>query len=154
MTAVSTLEPLWSGAEHIVTLSPSTLQTLADCPLRWLAERHGGSDRRDLRSTLGSVVHALIAESASSAEQLVTQLETLWSTLPFDSPWYADNELDRHRAMLAAFVAWRSATRHELTEIGTEIDVDGLIVTPATTAPECGCVGGSTGSSAMPRAAW
>ncbi|WP_179467438.1 ATP-dependent DNA helicase [Mycolicibacterium vinylchloridicum] len=130
MTAVSTAEPLWSGAEHTVTLSPSTLQTLTDCPLRWLAERHGGTDARDLRSTLGSVVHALIADSASSAEQLFAKLETLWSTLPFDSPWYADNELARHRAMLAAFVAWRAGTRHELTEIGTEIDIDGVIATP------------------------
>lgn len=135
MTTVSTCAPLWSGDEHTVTLSPSTLQTLTDCPLRWLAERHGGSDRRDLRSTLGSVVHALLAESASSAEQLFAQLETLWSTLPFDSPWYADNELDRHRAMLAAFVAWRAATRHELTEIGTEIDVDGVIATPDGDGP-------------------
>ncbi|WP_445169247.1 ATP-dependent helicase [Mycolicibacterium sp. Dal123E01] len=135
MTTVSTAEPLWSGAEHTVTLSPSTLQTLTDCPLRWLAERHGGSDRRDLRSTLGSVVHALVADPATSAEQLFAKLETLWSALPFDSPWYADNELDRHRAMLAAFVAWRSATRHELTEVGTEIDVDGVIATPGANLP-------------------
>lgn len=127
MTSVSTVEPLWSGDQHTVTLSPSTLQTLTDCPLRWLAERHGGTGRRDLRSTLGSVVHALIADSATSAEQLVVDLERLWSTIPFDSSWYADNELDRHRAMLEAFVAWRSATRHELTEIGTEVAVDGVI---------------------------
>ncbi|MCX2932069.1 ATP-dependent DNA helicase [Mycobacterium sp. CVI_P3] len=135
MTAVSTLEPLWSGDQHTVTLSPSTLQMLTDCPLRWLAERHGGADRRELRSTLGSVVHALLADSASSAEQLVARLEQLWNTMPFDSPWYADNELDRHRAMLAAFVAWRSASRHELTEIGTEVDVDGVIAAPGEQLP-------------------
>jgi superfamily I DNA/RNA helicase/RecB family exonuclease len=135
MTTVSTADPLWSGDQHTVTISPSTLQTLTDCPLRWLAERHGGTDPRDLRSTLGSVVHALIADSASSAEQLFVKLETLWSTLPFDSPWYADNELDRHRAMLAAFVAWRAGTRHELTEIGTEIGVDGVIANPGDDLP-------------------
>ncbi|GAY17999.1 ATP-dependent DNA helicase [Mycobacterium sp. shizuoka-1] len=135
MTELSTLEPLWSDDQHTVALSPSTLQTLTDCPLRWLAERHGGTDRRDLRSTLGSVVHALIADSASSPERLVEQLENLWSTLPFESSWYADNELDRHREMLAAFVAWRSATRHELTEIGTEIDVDGVIAEPGEGLP-------------------
>ena len=52
---VSTDEPLWSGEDHVVTLSPSTLQTLTDCPLRWLVERHGGTDGRDLRSAIGSV---------------------------------------------------------------------------------------------------
>ena len=134
MTTVSTQEPLWSG-EHTVTLSPSTLQTLADCPLRWLAERHGGTDRRELRSTLGSVVHALIADPATSAEQLTADLEKLWDTLPFDSAWYAENELDRHRGMLEAFVAWRAATRHELTEVGTEVAVDGVIAEPGEDHP-------------------
>jgi RecB family exonuclease len=37
--------------------------------------------------------------------------------------------------MLEAFVAWRSATRHELTEIGTEIDVDGVIAEPDAEHP-------------------
>ena len=46
MTTVSTVEPLWSGDGHTVTMSPSTLQTLQDCPLRWLLERHGGRNAR------------------------------------------------------------------------------------------------------------
>ena len=58
---VSTSDPL-CGPGDAVTLTPSTLQTLNDCPLRWLAERHGGTNPRELRSTIGSVVHALIAE--------------------------------------------------------------------------------------------
>ncbi|HTM86005.1 MAG TPA: ATP-dependent helicase, partial [Mycobacterium sp.] len=55
MTPLSTTEPLWSDDEQVVTLSPSTLQMLTDCPLRWLLERHGGSDGRDVRSTVGSL---------------------------------------------------------------------------------------------------
>jgi len=133
--AVSTDEPLWSGDDHTVTLSPSTVQTLTDCPLRWLAERHGGTGARQVTSTLGSVVHALVAESGRTAEQLVTELENVWAALPFDSPWYAANELDRHRAMLAAFTAWRVATRHELTEIGTEVELDGIVAPPADGLP-------------------
>lgn len=135
MASISSTEPLWAGDDHTVTMSPSTLQTLADCPLRWLTERHGGSQRRDLRSTLGSVLHALIAESAKGEDQLTAELENLWATVPFDSPWYAANELDRHRAMLAAFVAWRSATRHELTEVGTEVDVEGVVAAPGDGLP-------------------
>jgi RecB family exonuclease len=135
MTAVSTLEPLWSGDEHTVTLSPSTLQALTDCPLRWLAERHGGTDRRELRSMLGSVVHALIADSANTADHLISELERVWATIPFNSPWFADNELGRHRAMLETFLAWRSVTRHELTEVGTEVEVDGVVVAPDGQAP-------------------
>ncbi|MGI9124202.1 MAG: ATP-dependent helicase [Mycobacterium sp.] len=135
LAQVSTEEPLWSGEDHTVSLSPSTLQTLTDCPLRWLAERHGGTGTRALNSTLGSLVHALLADSGKSEAQLVAELENLWAALPFDSPWYAANELERHRTMLAAFVAWHAATRHELTEIGTEVELDGVIADPADGQP-------------------
>jgi superfamily I DNA/RNA helicase/RecB family exonuclease len=127
MTPVSTAEPLWSGDEHVVTLTPSSLQTLVDCPLRWLAERHGGTDARDLRSTVGSMLHALIAEPAGSEPQLLAALERAWHNLPFESRWYSANELARHRAMIQAFLDWRARTRRELTEVGVEVDVDGVL---------------------------
>ncbi|MUL46914.1 ATP-dependent helicase [Mycobacterium sp. CBMA293] len=126
-TALSTEEPLWAGDGHTVTLSPSTVQTLTDCPLRWLLERHGGGDGRDLRSALGSLVHALVADSGRSESQLLNELEKVWQELPFGSNWYADNELDRYRAMLATFTTWRQDSRAELTEVGTELEVSGVI---------------------------
>ena len=30
-------------------------------------------------------------------------------------------------SMLSAFAQWRAQTRHQLTEVGTEVDVDGLL---------------------------
>ncbi len=132
MTPLSTAEPLWNRADHTdrtVTLSPSSLQTLTDCPLRWLAERHGGTDARDLSSTVGSVLHALVADSAGSESQLMAALDRAWRHLPFESSWYSANELARHRAMIQAFVAWRSRTRRELSEVGVEVDVDGVLDT-------------------------
>ncbi len=126
-TAVSTDQALWSGDEHVVTLSPSTLQTLADCPLRWLLERHGGTDGRDVRSALGTLVHALVSDAGRSEEQMLADLEAIWDGLPFDARWHAANELDRHRAMLRAFVQWYADTRRELTEVGTEVDVEGVV---------------------------
>jgi RecB family exonuclease len=131
---VSTEQPLHRGIP--VTLSPSTVQTIADCPLRWVLERHGGSDGRDLRSSLGSVLHTLIADDGKTEAQLVELLERIWDSLPFDSQWYSRNELVRHRAMLSAFCQWRDQTRHELTEIGTEVDVDGVLVSPEEGLPD------------------
>jgi superfamily I DNA/RNA helicase/RecB family exonuclease len=129
MTPVSTTEPMWSGDDHVVTLTPSSLQTLTDCPLRWLAERHGGTDPRDLGSTVGSIVHALIAELAGTDSQLLAALERAWQQLPFESRWYSNNELTRHRAMIQAFLEWRAHTRGELTEVGVEVDIDGAVDT-------------------------
>ena len=58
---------------------------------------------------------------------MVAELERLWEKLPFESTWYADNELARHKTMLSTFVQWREQTRQELTEVGTEVDVDGVL---------------------------
>jgi RecB family exonuclease len=130
MSPVSTTEPMWSREDHpdhIVTLTPSSLQTLTDCPLRWMAERHGGTDPRDLGSTVGSVLHALIAEPCSSETELLAALRRAWQHLPFESRWYADNELARHRTMIETFLAWRAQTRDELTEVGVEVEVDGVL---------------------------
>ncbi len=126
---VSTAEALWSGDDHVIALTPSSLQTLTDCPLRWLAERHGGTDPRDLSATLGSLLHALIAEPCGSRAQLLAELERAWQLLPFESPWYAANELARHRAMIEAFLEWRAQSRRELTEVGVEAEVDGVVET-------------------------
>ncbi|MGK2880927.1 MAG: ATP-dependent helicase [Mycobacterium sp.] len=127
LSPVSCTEPLWTGDDHVITVSPSVLQTLADCPLRWLLERHGGSVARDVRSLAGSVVHALVADPQASAEALVNELDALWADMPYESTWFAHNELDRHREMLRTFVQWRQHSRGELTEVGTEVDVDGVI---------------------------
>lgn len=125
--APSTGEPLWSGEDHVVTMSPSTLQTLVDCPLRWMLERHGGRDGRDVRSALGSLVHALVADPTASEDQMVAELERVWAELPFDAEWHSMNELERHRAMVATFAQWRAQTRHQFSEAGSEIAVDGVI---------------------------
>src|SRR5947209_2893045 len=129
LVAVSTREPLRSPGD-VVTLTPSTLQTLTGCPLRWLAERHGGTNAPDMRSTIGSVLHALIAEPGKSDSELVAELERAWTHLPFHAQWHSANELARHRAMIEAFVEWRAQTRGELTEVGVEVDVDGTLGAP------------------------
>ena len=107
-TPLSTDEPLWCGDDHTVTLSPSTLQMLTDCPLRWLLERHGGSDARDVRSAIGSLLHALVADPGKTENQMLNELEKVWEKLPFDAEWHSDNELDRHRLMLSTFAEWRA----------------------------------------------
>ncbi len=128
LVPASTSEQL-CGPDDPVTLTPSTLQTLNDCPLRWLVERHGGTNARDVRSTLGSVLHALIAEPAKTESQLLAELDRAWKHLPFNARWHSANELARHRAMIQAFLEWRAQTRGELTQVGVEVDVDGALGT-------------------------
>ncbi len=135
LTPVSTIEPLWRGADHVVTLTPSSLQTLTDCPLRWLAERHGGAGPPDLRSATGSMLHALIADPAKSEAELLNDLKRAWKDLPIESPWYSANELARHTAMIQTFIEWRTQSRRELTEVGVEVSADGVVDTAEGSTP-------------------
>ena len=153
LTPLSTDEPLWCGDDHIVTLSPSTLQMLTDCPLRWLLERHGGTDGRDVRSAVGSLLHALVADPGKTESQMLNELEKVWEKCRSIPSGIRTTSWHRHRAMLSTFAQWRAQSRHELTEVGTEIDVDG-VVGPATTAPGFACAGAWTGWNATARAGW
>lgn len=134
-TAVSTADPLWSGLDHTVAVSPSSLQNLQDCPLRWLLERHGGRTPGDERATAGSLIHALIAQRGATFEQLAAQLDAVWPQLPFGAEWFSRNELDRHRAMLATFLTWREDIRRTLTEAGAEVAVDGVLPADGAAGP-------------------
>ena len=129
LTPISTSEPLRSGGD-VVTLTPSTMQTLNDCPLRWLAERHGGANPRDLRSTIG--LGGARADRRAGQERSANCWPS-WtgsgSICPSTAQWHSANELARHRAMLEAFIEWRAQTRGELTEVGVEVEVDGTLAT-------------------------
>ena len=51
--------------------------------------------------------------------------------------------------MIEAFVEWRAQTRGELTEVGIEVDVDGVLgARRAMTAARSGCAAESTGWNA------
>ena len=76
------------------------------------------------------MLHALIAEPGKTESQLLAELDRAWEHLPFDAQWHSANELARHRAMIEAFVEWRAQTRGELTEVGVEVDVDGVLGVP------------------------
>lgn len=124
---ISSDAPLWHAEDGPVRLSPSNVETLMVCPLRWLLERHGGTDLTDPRRALGTLVHALVGEHSADADTMRRELDKAWESMPFESQWYARNELHRHHELLEAFSAWRVATRGELTEVGREIGVDGVL---------------------------
>ncbi|MFV8310302.1 ATP-dependent helicase [Mycobacteroides chelonae] len=124
---VSSEDPLWHAEDGPVRLSPSNVETLMACPLRWLLERHGGTDLTDPRRALGTLVHALVGEHPADNEVMYRELDKAWESMSFESQWYARNELRRHHELLEAFSAWRMATRGELTEVGREIGVDGVL---------------------------
>ncbi|WP_225978209.1 ATP-dependent helicase [Gandjariella thermophila] len=118
---VSSDVPLWSSDDR-VGVSPSTVETLTRCPLRWLVERHGGQDVAELASITGTLVHALAQAAAEGADEdtLRDMLDRAWATVDAGAPWFSRRERRRVERMVEAFRAWLVASRGELDELAVE----------------------------------
>lgn len=125
----STDLPLWEPDEDAVRLSPSTVEQLVTCPLRWMFERHGGSDGENSHAVTGTLVHTLVQALAGRIppDRIDQALENAWGSVDLGSDWYARRELERTRRMLDTFSTWLQGTRGELEEVGVEVTVDGMI---------------------------
>ncbi|TCK26451.1 UvrD-like helicase family protein [Pseudonocardia endophytica] len=108
----SSTEPLRAPGE-LVPVSPSDVETISSCPLRWVLARHGGDETGALAAVTGSLVHALVQAKAAGADpgELESALHSAWARLDAGAPWFGRRELDRVRAMLAAFDEWVRASR-------------------------------------------
>ncbi|UYP17788.1 ATP-dependent helicase [Rhodococcus sp. Z13] len=125
----STSDPLWDPDDDAVRLSPSTVEQLVTCPLRWMFERHGGSDGENSFAVTGTLVHTLVQALAGRIppDRIDQALEKAWDSVDLGAEWYARRELERTRRMLDTFSTWLRGTRDELTEIGVEVKVDGIL---------------------------
>jgi superfamily I DNA/RNA helicase/RecB family exonuclease len=125
LSEISTKDPLWTEEDE-VRVSPSTVEVLTRCPLRWFAERHGGADPSELPSITGSLVHALaqaVAEGAD-ADAVTAALDQAWEMVDAGAPWFSRRERARVARMVDAFRAWLSLSRNELSQVAVEESVD------------------------------
>ena len=118
---LSTSEPLRAKGDR-VSVSPSNVEILARCPLRWVVERHGGTDPAELASITGVLVHALAQAAASGADEvhLRAELDRAWDAVDAGAPWFSRKERQRVHAMLDTFLGWLRNTRGELTQVAVE----------------------------------
>jgi superfamily I DNA/RNA helicase/RecB family exonuclease len=121
----STAEPLY-GSGDVVRISPSTVDTLARCPLRWLIERHGGSDPAQLAAVTGTLVHGLAQAAASGMDdqRLREALDEAWAKVDAGAPWFSRRERNRVEQMVRNFLSWLETSRDELKQLGVEQDIE------------------------------
>ena len=112
LAPLSTEEPLRAPGE-VVPVSPSDVEKILRCPLRWMLERHGGAEVGALSAVTGTLVHALVQAGAAGADgaELEGALHAAWQRLDLGAPWFGRRELARVRAMLAAFDGWVHRSR-------------------------------------------
>jgi superfamily I DNA/RNA helicase/RecB family exonuclease len=107
-------------------VSPSLVELVSSCPLRWLLTRHGGEDVQALPAVTGSLVHRMVQAAAAGAtdDQLEQALAQAWTGVDAGAPWYSRAEQQRVREMVAMFRRWWHDSRGELTEVGCEQKIE------------------------------
>ncbi|MGH3450828.1 MAG: PD-(D/E)XK nuclease family protein, partial [Haloechinothrix sp.] len=125
LTEPSTDAPLHAEGE-MIRVSPSTVDVLVRCPLRWLMERNGGSDPAQLAAVTGTLVHGLAQAAAGGATPEESQLaiDGAWQQIDAGAPWFARSERRRVERMVDNFLAWLRQSRGELAHDGVEADIE------------------------------
>ncbi|MDL9936795.1 ATP-dependent DNA helicase [Gordonia sp. ABSL1-1] len=120
---------LWTPDRGPVVLSPSTVDALNKCSLRWLLERSGGRDGDGTPAITGSIVHTLVQAVAGQLDpaEVTAALRGIWDRVDTGVGWYSARELQRAEDMLTHFRDWLRLSRADLTEVGVELPVDATI---------------------------
>jgi len=120
LTAISTAEPVSYPGEQ-VSVSPSQVEGVVRCPLRWLLERAvGASGAPGPAQAVGNVVHALAAlaiDPAVGEVELVRRLDDVWRTLDLGPPWHARAQREVAVGELRKFLRWHSDNLRALVAV-------------------------------------
>ena len=127
----STDAPLWTPENGPRTLSPSNIDALTRCSLRWMLERNGGRDGDAEQAVTGTLVHTLVQAVAGELDraEVNAALHEVWERVASPAQWYSDRELERAEGMLTNFRDWLRISRDDLTEAGVEVEVDATLPT-------------------------
>lgn len=78
---VSSEAPLW-GPDQRLRVSPSKVDAVTRCPLRWALEAAGGSGAEALTQSLGTLIHAVAEDlPAGTRQELHARLAQRWGEL-------------------------------------------------------------------------
>jgi superfamily I DNA/RNA helicase/RecB family exonuclease len=114
--------PLRDGVEP-VTVTPSTVESVQRCSLRWLLERHGGAAARSPEQSVGNLVHE-VAMAATGPEveraTLVSYLAEEFDKIEMSARWMAGRERRRAEEMLDKLMGWLAANPRRV--VGIERD--------------------------------
>jgi RecB family exonuclease len=95
-----------------VKVSPSTVESVLNCGLRWLLERHGGSNPPTAKQGLGNLVHAaaMLAEGAPDgpvdADAIRAYVADRFDQIELPARWLGQRERDRATKMVDKLLSW------------------------------------------------
>jgi superfamily I DNA/RNA helicase/RecB family exonuclease len=121
-----------------VTVTPSTVEVVQRCSLRWLLERHGGKRTPSPEQNIGNLVHAaalLAADATVDRAALVDYVAGRFDAIELSARWLAGRERQRAEAMLDKLIGWLAENprrliaieRDFLVRLGDDVEIKGRI---------------------------
>jgi superfamily I DNA/RNA helicase/RecB family exonuclease len=112
-------------AGDVVTVSPSTVESVQRCSLRWLLERHGGSGTRSPEQSVGDLVHEIAQQATDpgARDELVSYLDNEFGKIELSARWLAGPQRRRAEQMIDKLVAWLAANPRRLVAIEQDFAV-------------------------------
>jgi len=111
--------------EQPVALSPSAVQGLAGCPLRWFLEHEAGATApATVQQGIGVVVHDLAravttGEIPAEPAAVRARLDAAWPALAVEAQWLAEADRSTAAAAVDRFLRWLAD--HPRTTLGSEV---------------------------------
>jgi superfamily I DNA/RNA helicase/RecB family exonuclease len=110
-----------------VRVTPSTVESVDRCSLRWLLERHGGRLMPSPEQSIGNLVHAaamLASDATVDRAQLAAYVADRFDAIELSARWLAGRERDRADAMLDKLIGWLAANPRRLVGIEQDFFVE------------------------------
>jgi hypothetical protein len=136
LAAPTTTAPLY-GPEETVVLSPSKVETLATCPLRWALEGNGGHGPSGTPQALGTLIHELaetypVLPPGGEAE-LLAALEEKWPDLGLPDNWQTRHTHQEAQDMVRAMACYLGA---HPAPLAVEAQVDATVTPDPAGVPD------------------
>ena len=111
-----------------VRVSPSDVEALTQCPLRWFLTRQGGGGASSSAQDLGSFIHALAQEAQERdlrGPALMARFEERLPELAYPDTWFGSVRAERTRAMVERLDAYlRQAPADARAEVSVRAELD------------------------------
>lgn len=119
--ALSSDSPLWESDAR-VRVSPSKVESIAKCPLKWAFEAAGATAGDALSQSVGTLIHNIAGDFPSATlDELRAQLDQRWPELGMSPGWQETQERVKADAMLQRLATYYQK-QNDIFGVHTEID--------------------------------
>ncbi|WP_435300578.1 ATP-dependent helicase [Timonella sp. A28] len=117
---VSSTNPLYENSER-VTVSPSRIEAVDKCALRWTFETSGGTPASGLSQSVGTLIHAIAAaHPKGNLHEFKQELDQRWHELRLPDGWPARRQRELAEKMLEQLAHYIKTVPAHFTRIDVE----------------------------------